>query len=439
MAQTLDGDVPIECCESIAEVSDSKIKSEVIDHSYDEFSSQPDVAVHVENECNIANFVEVENIKSEYSDDFDIQEVEIIAEDVDNSGLFYAYQEDIETTSNEDVNIPVHAIKQEEYNHKSSPEPNTCNRLDNFSLSSDHSYTCHKFDIPVGNASKNKTKDSAVHFYEKFCGDAEISDVNSADFSYGDNIKENNLEVSEIVYVKAENGVDNIQEITLLVKPENDDKLLDFQNTYKVIANGDNQVIESSFKDIGIQKIASGNAEQTTVFPLNYKMFSNIEIVSDNDKTANCGSTHESEFVDCDVSTSRYVSLNTGDLSDSRPPYSYSQLIVQAIGSSKEKQLTLNGIYSYITDNYKFYRETDEKGWKNSIRHNLSLNPHFYHVPRLPLPNELSRKGGYWRIDPLYENRLVREAFSKKKKGYESKKVVKYIGVNKRKTLKLPS
>lgn len=358
MAQTLDGDVSTECCASVIEVSD--IKSENVDHSYNDLSSQSNVD-HFENECTIDDTIDVQDIKPEYSEEFDIQEeVEIIAEDVDNSGLFYAYQEDIVTTNNEDATIPVPAIK-EEYNDKSSPEPNTCIRLDNFSLSSDHSYTCHKFDIPSSNTNKSKTKDSAVHFYEKFCGDAEITDINSNDFNYGENIKENNLEVSEIVYVKAENGVDNIQEITLVVKPENDNKLLDFQNAYKVIANGDNQVIESSFKDIGIQKIASSNAEQTAVFPLNYKMFSNIEIISDNDKSAefkntfvNCGTNYEGEFVDCDVSTS--MSLDTSDLSDSRPPYSYSQLIVQAIGSSKEKQLTLNGIYSYITDNYKFYR-----------------------------------------------------------------------------------
>lgn len=80
----------------------------------------------------------------------------------------------------------------------------------------------------------------------------------------------------------------------------------------------------------------------------------------------------------------------------------------------------------------KCYRETDEKGWKNSIRHNLSLNPHFYHVPRLPHPHELSRKGGYWRIDSIFESRLVKDAFAKKKKSCENRKYVKYLGCNKR-------
>lgn len=48
---------------------------------------------------------------------------------------------------------------------------------------------------------------------------------------------------------------------------------------------------------------------------------------------------------------------------DIKPPYSYAQLIVQAISSAPDKQLTLSGIYSYITKNYPYYR-TAEKGWQ---------------------------------------------------------------------------
>lgn len=52
-----------------------------------------------------------------------------------------------------------------------------------------------------------------------------------------------------------------------------------------------------------------------------------------------------------------------GEVDDSKPPYSYAQLIVQAISTAVDKQLTLSGIYSYITKNYPYYRTAD-KGWQ---------------------------------------------------------------------------
>ncbi|XP_063218152.1 forkhead box protein K1 [Bacillus rossius redtenbacheri] len=96
---------------------------------------------------------------------------------------------------------------------------------------------------------------------------------------------------------------------------------------------------------------------------------------------------------------------------DSKPPYSYAQLIVQAIASAQDKQLTLSGIYSYITKNYPYYRTAD-KGWQNSIRHNLSLNRYFIKVPR---SQEEPGKGSFWRIDPQSEGKLIEQAFRRRR------------------------
>lgn len=96
---------------------------------------------------------------------------------------------------------------------------------------------------------------------------------------------------------------------------------------------------------------------------------------------------------------------------DSKPPYSYAQLIVQAITMAQDKQLTLNGIYTHITKNYPYYRTAD-KGWQNSIRHNLSLNRYFIKVAR---SQEEPGKGSFWRIDPASEGKLIEQAFRKRR------------------------
>ncbi|XP_051995746.1 forkhead box protein K2-like [Xyrauchen texanus] len=108
-----------------------------------------------------------------------------------------------------------------------------------------------------------------------------------------------------------------------------------------------------------------------------------------------------------------YKDASEGDSpkDDSKPPYSYAQLIVQAITLAQDKQLTLNGIYTHITKNYPYYRTAD-KGWQNSIRHNLSLNRYFIKVPR---SQEEPGKGSFWRIDPSSESKLVEQAFRKRR------------------------
>ena len=64
-------------------------------------------------------------------------------------------------------------------------------------------------------------------------------------------------------------------------------------------------------------------------------------------------------------SSGRPLVVSKSSRDEAKPPYSYAQLIVQAIMSTVDKQLTLSGIYAYITHNYPYYKASD-KGWQVS-------------------------------------------------------------------------
>ena len=49
-----------------------------------------------------------------------------------------------------------------------------------------------------------------------------------------------------------------------------------------------------------------------------------------------------------------------------KPPFSYAQLIVQAILSAPDKQMTLSQIYNFISAQYPYY-EANNRGWQVSF------------------------------------------------------------------------
>lgn len=86
----------------------------------------------------------------------------------------------------------------------------------------------------------------------------------------------------------------------------------------------------------------------------------------------------------------------------SKPPYSFSCLIFMSIEDSKGKALPVKEIYSWILDHFPYYRNAPT-GWKNSVRHNLSLNKCFRKVDKAPNLG----KGSLWMVDPVSRPKLV--------------------------------
>ncbi|XP_053568193.1 forkhead box protein N2 isoform X1 [Bombina bombina] len=87
-----------------------------------------------------------------------------------------------------------------------------------------------------------------------------------------------------------------------------------------------------------------------------------------------------------------------------KPPYSFSLLIYMAIEHSPNKCLPVKEIYSWILDRFPYFA-TAPTGWKNSVRHNLSLNKCFRKVERSH--GKVNGKGSLWCVDPEYKPNLI--------------------------------
>ncbi|XP_028352102.1 forkhead box protein N3 isoform X6 [Orcinus orca] len=87
-----------------------------------------------------------------------------------------------------------------------------------------------------------------------------------------------------------------------------------------------------------------------------------------------------------------------------KPPYSFSCLIFMAIEDSPTKRLPVKDIYNWILEHFPYFANAPT-GWKNSVRHNLSLNKCFKKVDKER--SQSIGKGSLWCIDPEYRQNLI--------------------------------
>lgn len=103
-----------------------------------------------------------------------------------------------------------------------------------------------------------------------------------------------------------------------------------------------------------------------------------------------------------------------------KPQHSYIGLIAMAILSTADQKLVLSDIYQHILDNYPYFRSRGP-GWRNSIRHNLSLNDCFIKSGR-----SANGKGHYWAIHPANIEDFKKGDFRRRK---AQRKVRKHMGL----------
>ncbi|XP_067108314.1 forkhead box protein H1 [Osmerus mordax] len=79
-----------------------------------------------------------------------------------------------------------------------------------------------------------------------------------------------------------------------------------------------------------------------------------------------------------------------------KPPYSYLAMIAMVIQNSPEKKLTLSEILKEIGTLFPFFKG-NYKGWRDSVRHNLSSYDCFVKV--LKDPGKPQGKGNFWAVE----------------------------------------
>jgi hypothetical protein len=92
-----------------------------------------------------------------------------------------------------------------------------------------------------------------------------------------------------------------------------------------------------------------------------------------------------------------------------KPPKPYLEIIANAILSTDIKMMQLHEIYNLMEKKYDYFAKNINKSWRNSVRHNLSLNECFKKAGR-----GTNGKGNYWEIHPACLNEFIRGNFRRK-------------------------
>ena len=100
-----------------------------------------------------------------------------------------------------------------------------------------------------------------------------------------------------------------------------------------------------------------------------------------------------------------------------KPQESYVALIARAILSSPNYQMLLVDIYEWIINEHPYFGTLQSKAWRNSIRHNLSLNECFVRQQKSE-----NGRGYYWGIHPAALNAFIHGDFRRRQARLRAKR-----------------
>lgn len=146
--------------------------------------------------------------------------------------------------------------------------------------------------------------------------------------------------------------------------------------------------------------------ETDKMMTVDYQAHLDDEELTDFEETISVSNNNNNTEVKINSNDSKDEAKDTKN--DKTTP-SYTAIIAQAILSSTDKKLPLGCIYDYIAKNFPEFLKKGQ-GWRNCVRHNLSLSECFIKAGRAR-----NGRGNYWGIHPRYIKNFSKGDFRKRR------------------------